>query len=135
MFLLDTNAVIAVLNERAPEVAVRLDEEINRGATILLSAIVLYELRYGVAMSDRAKRNQAVLAQFLVGPVTPISFEPQDAEHAGEIRAYLRRQGTPIGPYDILIAAQARRRGATLVTANGREFGRVPRLAYEDWMA
>lgn len=135
MFLLDTNAVIAVLNERAPEVAVRLDEEIGRGATILLSAIVLYELHYGVAKSDRAKRNQAVLAQFLAGPVTPISFDPQDAEHAGDIRAYLRRQGTPIGPYDVLIAAQARRRGATLVTANGREFGRVPGLAYEDWMA
>jgi len=135
VFLLDTNAVIAVLNERAPEVAVRLDEEVGRGTTILLSAIVLYELRYGIAKSGRAKRNEAVLTRFLAGPVTLIDFDAKDAEYAGDIRAHLGRQGTPIGPYDVLIAAQARRRSATLVTANGREFGRVPGLAHEDWMA
>lgn len=134
MFLLDTNAVIAVLNERVPEVAVRLDEEVGRGMTILLSAIVLYELRYGIA-SGRAKRNEAVLTRFLAGPVTLIDCDAQDAEYAGDIRAHLGRQGTQIGPYDVLIAAQARRRSATLVTANGREFGRVPGLAHEDWMA
>jgi len=55
------------------------------------------------------------------------------AEEAGDIRFTLERAGTPIGPFDILIAAQARRRGALLVTANGREFGRVPGLKLEDW--
>jgi tRNA(fMet)-specific endonuclease VapC len=49
--------------------------------------------------------------------------------------AALERAGTPIGPYDVLIAAQARRRRAVLVTANGREFARVPRLKLEDWAA
>src|SRR5260370_14207420 len=43
------------------------------------------------------------------------------------------RAGTPIGPYDVLVAAQARRRDALLVTANEREFARVPRLKFEDW--
>ena len=62
-------------------------------------------------------------------------FEPDDAEEAGDIRAALERAGTPIGPYDVLIAAQARRRGAMLVTANRREFARVPRLKTEDWAA
>ena len=48
---------------------------------------------------------------------------------------HLRKRGTPIGPYDTLIAAQARRRGATLVTSNLREFERVPGLALADWGA
>jgi tRNA(fMet)-specific endonuclease VapC len=65
--------------------------------------------------------------------VTPWPFEPEDAEEAGDIRAALERSGTPIGPYDTLIAAQARRRGALLVTANRREFARVPGLRSEDW--
>ena len=62
-----------------------------------------------------------------------MTFDAEDAHEAGDIRALLERAGTPIGPYDILIAAQARRRGATLVTANTREFARVPGLKTEDW--
>lgn len=61
------------------------------------------------------------------------SYELADAEEAGDIRAGLERLGTPIGSYDVLVAAQARRRDAILVTANGREFARVPRLTIEDW--
>jgi tRNA(fMet)-specific endonuclease VapC len=60
-------------------------------------------------------------------------FEPDDAVVAGDIRAELERAGTPIGPYDILIAAQARRRGAVLITANRGEFARVSGLRTEDW--
>ena len=62
-------------------------------------------------------------------------FEAEDANHAGEIRAVLEARGTPIGAYDILIAAQARRRGATLITANTGEFERVPGLLLIDWAA
>ena len=58
-----------------------------------------------------------------------------DAREAGDIRAALERTGTPIGPYDVLIAAQARRRGAMLATANVREFARVPGLRLVDWSA
>ena len=64
-----------------------------------------------------------------------LPFEPEDAAHAGDIRAELEKAGTPIGHYDYLIAAQARRRGATLVTANVREFARVPGLLLADWAA
>ena len=67
--------------------------------------------------------------------MTPWPFESQDAEEAGDIRAALERTGKPIGPYDLLIAAQARRRGATLITANEREFARVPGLKTADWAA
>jgi tRNA(fMet)-specific endonuclease VapC len=67
--------------------------------------------------------------------VQVLDFEADDAEEAGDIRAALERAGTPIGPYDVLIAAQARRRGAVLAMANRREFARVPRLTTEDWVA
>jgi len=75
------------------------------------------------------------LSTFLALDITPWPFEPEDAEEAGDIRATLERLGTTIGPYDILIAAQARRRGAILATANEREFSRVPGLKTEDWAA
>lgn len=135
MFCLDTNAVIGVLSERNPRLAERFDVEIGRGTTILLSTIVLYEMRYGVAKSARPDRNLAVLANFLLFPVSIVAFDADDAAEAGDIRAGLAKSGTPIGPYDVLIAAQARRRGAALVTLNRREFERVPGLIVTDWAA
>jgi tRNA(fMet)-specific endonuclease VapC len=86
------------------------------GAHIGIPTIVLFEMRYGIAKS--ARENAAILAVFLAVVVTPWPFEPEDAEEAGDIRAELERAGTPIGPYDVLIAAQARRRSVLLVTAN-----------------
>jgi tRNA(fMet)-specific endonuclease VapC len=64
-----------------------------------------------------------------------VSFDAEDAQHAGEIRAQLASMGTPIGPYDALIAGQARARQLMLVTHNIREFVRVPGLQVEDWHA
>src|SRR3954452_10480627 len=64
-----------------------------------------------------------------------LSFDAEDAAHAGDIRAHLESKGTPIAAYDYLIAAQARRRGAALVTLNTREFSRVPGLIVVDWAA
>jgi tRNA(fMet)-specific endonuclease VapC len=63
------------------------------------------------------------------------AFDAADASYAADIRSFLQRKGTPIGPYDIMIAAQARRRGASLVTANVREFRHVPGLVVQDWTA
>ena len=62
-------------------------------------------------------------------------FDEADASEAADIRAHLRRRGTPIGPFDVLIAAQAGRAGTPLVTANTGEFGRVPGLQILDWSA
>ena len=67
--------------------------------------------------------------------LTLLPFEEADAREAADIRAHLRRLATPIGPYDVLIAAQARRAGAPLVTANSREFEPVPGLIVTDWAA
>jgi tRNA(fMet)-specific endonuclease VapC len=135
MICLDTNAVIAVLNERTSPVLTRIEDAITSGATLAISSIVLFELRYGAAKSARPERNAQRIADFLAGPIEVLPFESADAEEAGDIRAALERAGTPIGPYDVLVAAQARRRDALLVTANEREFARVPRLKFEDWLA
>jgi tRNA(fMet)-specific endonuclease VapC len=100
---------------------------------LTLSPIVLFELRYGAAKSANRERNSRRIDDFLAGPIAVLPFEPEDAAEAGDIRAVLERVGAPIGPYDVLIAAQARRRGALLITANEREFARVPGLRIEDW--
>ena len=135
MFLLDTNAIIAVLTERVPAVARRFETEVSRETPLLLSTIVLHELRYGIAKSAKRAQSEALLDGFLELPIEIVEFGPDDATHAGDIRAYLAAQGTPIGPYDVLIAAQARCRNAVLVSANRREFDRVPGLIVTDWAA
>lgn len=133
MICLDTNVMIAVINRRAPQIRQRLLQTLLDGETVGISAIVLFEMWYGIKKSARPQQNAGNLADFLALDVIRWPFEAEDAEEAGEIRAALRRAGTPIGPYDTLIAAQARRRNATLVTANHREFSRVPGLKVEDW--
>jgi tRNA(fMet)-specific endonuclease VapC len=133
MFCLDTNAVIAAIGKRPASVDARLQGEFSRGTHILVPAIVLHELLFGIAKSTRRAENKRLLDQFLAAPLDMPAFDTDDAGDAAEIRAWLQSKGTPIGPYDVLIAAQARRRGATLVTANVGEFRRVPRLSVEDW--
>jgi tRNA(fMet)-specific endonuclease VapC len=133
MICLDTNAVIAVLNSPGSPVRMRIDAAIGSGTNLAISSIVLFELWYGAATSVRPERNAQRVADFLAGPIEVLAFGPADAQEAGDIRAALARLGTPIGAYDVFIAAQARRRGALLVTASGWEFTRVPRLRIEDW--
>ena len=135
MICLDTNVVIYVINGRNPSVRARLREQIRSGAAIILPVIALFEMRYGNAKSDRRAESERLLQEFLASGIAIAPFEPEDAIHAGEIRAYLEGLGTPIGYYDYLIAAQARRREATLVTTNRREFERVPGLIVADWAA
>ena len=131
--MLDTNVLVTVFNERNPLLAARVDREIAAGTRILISTVVLFELRFGIAKSNRRDISTAILARFLEAPVEIAGLEPDDAAEAAEIRAHLQRAGTPIGPYDVLIAGQARSRRATLVTGNRREFDRVPGLQVVDW--
>ena len=92
-------------------------------------------MRYGYARSNRRTESERLLAEFLAPLIEVLPFDAEDAAHAGDIRAHLESKGTPIGAYDCLIAAQARRRGAALVTLNTREFSRVPGLIVTDWAA
>jgi tRNA(fMet)-specific endonuclease VapC len=132
-YLLDTNAVIALLKNQPDSVRKRLRRAGARGASIIVSSIVLFELRYGIARSARRNENAERLRVFLSGAISVAQFEEEDATTAGDLRAALEAAGTPIGPYDLLIAAQALRIGATLVTANVSEFARVRGLAWQNW--
>jgi len=134
-YLLDTNAVIALLKNEPAIFRKRLRRAVSRGAAIAVSSIVLYELWYGVARSARRRENAERLRTFLSGGIEVTGFDEEDARTAGDLRAALEAAGTPIGPYDLLIAAQALRTGATLVTANVAEVTRVPSLQLQDWTA
>lgn len=133
MFCLDTNVIVYAINGRVPAIEQRLRQELAIGTTLLVPAIVLFELRYGIAKSMRREASTRVLDAFLAEGFDVLSFEAEDAAEAGDIRAALETSGMPIGAYDILIAAQARRHGAVLVTGNRREFERVPGLMVTDW--
>jgi len=127
-YLLDSNAVIALLNDGHCLLAQRVRQ--NRPSDIGISSIVSHELFYGAFKSRRVERNVALVdsLQFEV-----LEFDKEDARQAGEVRAALAAQGTPIGPYDVLIAGQAMARKLVLVTHNTAEFGRVSGLQVEDW--
>ena len=132
---LHTNAVIAILKNQPAGVRRRLRRAVSKGTAIAVSSVVLFELWYGVARSARRRENAERLRTFLSGTVDVLPLDDDDALEAGTLRAALQEAGTPIGPYDLLIAAQALRRGATLVTANTREFARVRGLKQQDWAA
>jgi tRNA(fMet)-specific endonuclease VapC len=132
-YLLDTNACIAIINDKPPNVRLRLQKTLGTGAHAFVSAIVAFELWYGVAKSTRPEANARLVETFLSGPVSLLAFEEEDACAAGSVRAAMERIGKPIGAYDLLIAGQALRHKLTLVTANAREFSRVKGLLWEDW--
>lgn len=133
MYLLDTNVCIALINGRDPGLRRRFQRAVASGGIVLLSSIVAFELWYGVEKSQRKENNAQRLHVFLSGPMEWTPFDDQDACAAGAIRGELEKIGKPIGAYDLLIAGQARHRGATLVSANSSEFSRVADLAWEDW--
>lgn len=135
MFCLDANVIIGIMTRRAPVLDARLRAELTLGTRLVVPAPALYELRYGASKSAARERNHARVDDFLAAVPEIADFDEKDAGEAGDIRAFLETLGKPIGPYDILIAAQARRRGAALVTLNRREFERVPGLIVTDWAA
>lgn len=127
IYLLDTNAVIAIMKSDA-DLLVLLRR--HRPQDFMLSVIVVHELYFGAEKSRRRDENTARI-DALQFPV--LEFDREDARHAGEIRATLAISGNPIGPYDALIAGQARARDLTLITRNVREFDRIKGLAIETW--
>ncbi len=129
-FLLDTNAVIALLNDAGSALAQRAKQ--HAPSDIGMSVIVSHELFYGAFKSRYAERNVALVDSLRFEVV---EFDKEDSRQAGEIRAALGVLGLPIGPYDVLIAGQAKARNLVLVSHNTREFGRVPGLLVEDWEA
>ncbi len=129
-FLFDTNAVMSLLGQKSKALIDRVlacsEGEIG------IPAIVSHELYCGAYRSQKVSFNletiRLILRDFVVLP-----FDEEDSRQAGEVRAELKKSGSPIGPYDVLIAGQARARDLILVSNNVRDFERVPDLQLEDW--
>lgn len=130
-YLLDSNVLIAALKGEPASVLNRLAGLAPE--RLCLSAVVLAELFTGAEKSRDSVKRKADLTDLTHGMET-LSFNAGDAQTYGRIRAALERKGTPIGPLDMLIAAQAVSRDLVLVTANLREFRRVQDLVCENWM-
>lgn len=131
-YLLDTDAFIGLIGQKSERL-------VNRALAceagmIGLSTIVLHELYYGAYRSQRVEFNLESI-RLLTQDFPLVAFDRDDAQIAGEIRAALTTLGTPIGSFDILIAAQAKARGMVCVTNNTGEFRRVGGLKVEDWTA
>lgn len=130
-YLLDTNTVIALMKNNVQVIA-----QIRRvgRAELRLCVPVEAELWFGVSKSGKPEENRQRLLK-LLSWLPSLPFSSDAAPHFGDIRAVLARQGLPIGPYDLQIAAIARAEGLVVVTHNTREFARVPGLILEDWLS
>lgn len=129
-YLLDTNVCIVYLKGRNLNLKQRL--EAIPVQAIAVCSIVKAELCFGAMKSADPERNFALQQTFLAQFVS-LPFDDLAATTFGIIRAQLESSGTPIGAYDIQIAAIALANNLTLVTHNTREFGRVNGLQVEDW--
>jgi tRNA(fMet)-specific endonuclease VapC len=129
-YMLDTNLCIRVLRDRPPGVRERFNAEAD---SLCISTISLSELLYSAQKSLRPLESRVAVEQF-ASRLDVLSFGPEAADHAADIRAALEKRGTPIGDYDALIAGHARSRGLVVVTDNQREFSRVDGLRCEDWL-
>lgn len=99
---------------------------------IAIPSIVIYELEYGIAKSNSPKKRQAQLKE-ICSLVNILSFGEKEAFSSASIRVKLEKKGTPIGPYDVLIAGTTIQHQGILVTNNINEFSRVPKLKVENW--
>lgn len=129
-YLLDTNIVAELVRRPGGPVATRIAEVGEY--SICTSIVVAAQLRYGAAKSTSGQLSERV--SLVLSALEVLSLEAPADEHYAQIRQHLARQGTPIGPNDLLIAAHALTADLTLVTANTREFERVPSLRVENWL-
>ena len=130
-YLLDTGVVSDLL--RNPRGAVAERVAAAGEGTVCTSIVVAAELRFGAVKSGSPKLADRV--DLILSALEVLALEPPADRHYGDIRQRLARQGTPIGPNNLLIAAHARALDLTVVTANTREFSRVPGLRVENWLS
>jgi tRNA(fMet)-specific endonuclease VapC len=128
-YLLDTNFCIRLLRDRPKGLRGRFNEHAE---ALALSDVVLYELLYGAERSNDPARIGREVEHF-AARLTMLPFDSDAAGHTAEIRADLERRGCVIGPYDLMIAGQARSKGLVVITGNLGEFSRVQGLRCEDW--
>jgi tRNA(fMet)-specific endonuclease VapC len=129
-YLLDTNICIYIIKKKPA--AVLKQVQAKQPGEIAISTITVAELEYGVARSHYPDRNRVALLEFLL-PFTVLDFDPFASVEYGRIRALLESKGKPIGPMDLLLAAQAKSHNLILVTNNEKEFRRIDGLRIENW--
>ena len=129
-YILDTNICIYITKKKPVKVFNKF-KELTPG-TVCISSITLAEMQYGIGKSSQPAKNQDALDQFLL-PLDILEFNALAAVEYGKIRSTLEKAGTPIGSFDMLIAAHAKSMRAVLVTNNTKEFDRVPDLKIENW--
>ena len=127
--LLDTDTCIGVLRQK-PGMVQRLSQ--LPPADVAVSMVTVYELFCGVEKAQYPTNEHQKVERF-ISVIAELPLDRASAQTAARIRAELERQGTPIGPYDLLIAGQAIANGFTLVTNNTSEFQRVAGLKLESW--
>jgi len=128
-YLLDTSTCIAAMRNQTGVLKRMAD---LAPADCVVSTITSYELHTGIAKCAAPARESAKV-EVLLQAVVELPFGGRAAREAARIRALLEAQGNMIGPYDVLLAAQALAAELTLVTGNFQEFCRVPDLVLEDW--
>lgn len=129
-YLLDTNICIYIIRKRPAAVIERMRSK--QPGQVAISTITLAELEYGIARSQYPHRNRIALLEFL-SPFAILDFDQRACAEYGRIRASLEMRGRPIGPMDLLLAAQAAAGNLVLVTNNEKEFRRVEGLRIENW--
>jgi tRNA(fMet)-specific endonuclease VapC len=129
-FMLDTNTCIYIIKRKPPQIINRF--KLTDISQICISSITLSELVYGVSKSSRPDQNQLALTQF-IAPLEILPYDDEAAQHYGELRVHLEKQGTPIGSLDMLIAAHALSLSCMLITNNEKEFKRIPKLKIDNW--
>jgi len=130
-YLLDTNSCIYIINKKPPSAVIRIRSK--QPEEIAISTITFAELEYGVYRSRHVDQNRIALLEFLV-PFTILDFDQSAAAIYGSIRASLESKGRPIGPMDLLLAAQAMSQQLVMVTNNEKEFRRIEGLQVENWI-
>lgn len=129
-YLLDTNICIYIIKKK-PAVVLKQVQSKQPGE-VAISAITLAELEYGIVRSHYPDRNRVALLEFLL-PFTILDFDQRASAEYGRIRSLLESRGKPMGPMDLLLAAQAKSHSLILVTNNKKEFRRIDGLQVENW--
>jgi len=129
-YLLDTNTCIKYLNGTSE--SIKSEFQKHSFYEIALCSVVKAELLYGANKSGNPIKNLKKIKTFFK-PLVSLPFDDNSAKIFGEVRADLAKKGTPIGPYDLLIASIALSNKLTLITNNTREFNRVRNLQIVDW--
>lgn len=129
-FLLDTNILSELVRRPQGRVAERIAREGER--SVCTSIVVAAELRFGAAKAGSKRLTRQL--DMILSALEILPLEAPADRHYATLRKQLEKRGMPIGPNDLLIAAQALAEDCTLVTANQREFSRVPGLKVVNWL-